>query len=156
MNERLEEIRKYAQMSKKNFAEKISISSVAYHNYVQGKRQIPSEIAIKINELFDVSIDWLLTGKGEMFLSENSSNKIVKKINGGNNNIAINQDSEVNQTINNNIQNNKESKEIDIKTILNSIEDIKDVSILKYLDNVINTSISKLELNKKYGESLGI
>lgn len=67
MNERLEEIRVMMKLNKKEFADKLNITQQAYTNYIQGKRDIPTNVLILIKQLFNVSIDWLLIGSGHIF-----------------------------------------------------------------------------------------
>jgi len=85
IGERLEKVRIYGDLSGKSFAEKLEITPQAYVNYSKDKRDLPIQIALKVNQMFNISTDWLITGKGEMLLD-------VKKTNGttvtGNNNIT--------------------------------------------------------------------
>ncbi len=67
INLRLESVRKHLNLTKKDFASKLGITAQAYNNYSKGTRDIPIEIAIKINQLFNISMDWLLVGSGGMF-----------------------------------------------------------------------------------------
>jgi transcriptional regulator with XRE-family HTH domain len=65
MNTRLEEIRKNSGLSKKDFANKIEITEQAYQNYSNGKRNIPTDVALKIKHMFNISLDWLLDGENK-------------------------------------------------------------------------------------------
>jgi len=73
IGERLEEVRIYGSLSGKSFAEKLKITPQAYVNYSKDKRDLPIEIALKINQMFNISMDWLLTGKGPMRNDESIS-----------------------------------------------------------------------------------
>jgi len=77
INERVEKIRKNLNFTKKKFAEELGITQQAYINYAKGSRDIPSNVLLKINQLFNVSIDWLLTGKGSMYLQESSTTQNI-------------------------------------------------------------------------------
>ena len=64
MNFRLEELRKSYKYTKKDFALLLKITPQSYDNYSSGKRIIPTEIAIRIRSIFNISLDWLLSGDG--------------------------------------------------------------------------------------------
>lgn len=72
IGERLEKIRINLAMTGKSFAEILEITPQGYINYSKNKRDIPIPIVLKINQMFNISFDWLLTGKGEM-LQDNES-----------------------------------------------------------------------------------
>lgn len=53
------------------------VSRVSYENYMSGE-QIPTiDKAIIIAQYFNVSISWLLTGKGEIRVADNDSNEVI-------------------------------------------------------------------------------
>lgn len=110
---RLDTVRKEAGLSKKDFALKLKITPQSYNNYYKGLREIPTDLAININQLFNVSLDWLLIGKGEMYFQDNSSQNII-----GNNNITTG------GTINGNISinTNKFSHKNDVMEIIELLE----------------------------------
>lgn len=60
---RVEETREKLGLSKKDFAEKLEITEQAYSNYSKGKRTIPTDVLLRLKQLFNISIDWLLTGE---------------------------------------------------------------------------------------------
>lgn len=66
IGERLEKIRINLAMTGKSFAETLEITPQGYINYSKNKRDIPIPIVLKINQMFNISFDWLLTGRGEM------------------------------------------------------------------------------------------
>lgn len=73
----LERIRRVVESKEKNvkqFAERIGFNYTTLNNYFTGKRAtIDSALLIKIASTYeDVSLAWLLTGKGEMFKSNSS------------------------------------------------------------------------------------
>jgi len=81
MHTRIEEIRNSKGLTKKNFAHMLEITEQSYTNYSKGKRTIPTDLSIKIKKLFNVSIDWLLTGEGTFFLKTDSTkDKILNNI----------------------------------------------------------------------------
>lgn len=70
IGERLDEVRKQGSFNGREFAETLEITPQAYVNYSKDKRDLPMPIALKINQMFNISIDWLLTGKGEMLFND--------------------------------------------------------------------------------------
>ncbi len=69
---RLEKVREYIGVNKKEFATKLEITQNSYTNYINNKRTIPTELAIKIKQMYDINLDWLLTGIGEMIATGNT------------------------------------------------------------------------------------
>jgi len=76
-NHTLELIRKHLNITKKEFATEIGITQNAYTNYITGKRNIPTDLALKIKQMYDINLNWLLTGKGSMHLQEPSTTQNV-------------------------------------------------------------------------------
>ena len=76
IGERLEKIRTSLAMTGKSFAETLEITPQGYINYSKNKRDIPIPIVLKINQMFNISFDWLLTGRGEMLQDDIEKNKI--------------------------------------------------------------------------------
>lgn len=69
IGERLKQFRKSTGLSQQEMGEKTKISR-SYIAHVE-KGTIPSsEFIIKLFNAFDISIDWLLSGKGKMLLPE--------------------------------------------------------------------------------------
>lgn len=66
---RLYNLIKHTDLTQKDFAAKISITEQALTNYLNN-RLPKADVLIKIQQTFNASIDWLLTGKGEMLRSE--------------------------------------------------------------------------------------
>lgn len=71
---RLIQLRTYLGLSSKGFATKAGIDPSNYSSIETGKRSFGDRVMRDICNAFDVNIDWLLTGQGEM-LKENISNK---------------------------------------------------------------------------------
>lgn len=61
--ERLRALRVKHSLRQKDVAERLGISESAYGYYEQGRREPSQEVLIKLAEIFDVSIDYLLTGR---------------------------------------------------------------------------------------------
>lgn len=54
-------------LSQKDFSEQIGITGRTLHNYIHNDRYPNPEYLIKMKELFNLNINWLLTGDGNMF-----------------------------------------------------------------------------------------
>ena len=65
--ENLAKIRKSTLLAQNDFALKLGISPRAYVNYERGERKPPYEVLVKLYEIFDVNLNWLIIGKGNMF-----------------------------------------------------------------------------------------
>ncbi len=50
-----------------------------YQNYSNGKRIIPTDVALKIKQLFNISLDWLLNGD-EAALNINYKEETIKTL----------------------------------------------------------------------------
>lgn len=75
---RFSEVRKALGFSQGDFARKLSTTQGNISNMESGRREIPVETIIFLNEMFFISTEWLLTGKGSMKVLKISSQ------NGGN------------------------------------------------------------------------
>lgn len=64
---KLKELRKELRLSQSEFANKLGLKQQTYLNYENG-RDIPNAILEKFNSIFDVNLNWLFTGKGNIFL----------------------------------------------------------------------------------------
>src|SRR4051794_23923362 len=66
--QRLQRAFDYASMAE--IARRIGVPHATVRNYFQGRMPAP-DVLIKIANETNVSLNWLLTGKGEMFLASN-------------------------------------------------------------------------------------
>ena len=64
ISERLAQVRKNTGLTQTEFAKKMGISRRAFVNYESGEREIPSSLAVKLDEVLAVNPRWLLTGEG--------------------------------------------------------------------------------------------
>jgi len=55
--------------SKRKFAQSMEIASPYYGDIENGKEPFTYKLIMKLIEIHNVSADWLLTGKGSMFLT---------------------------------------------------------------------------------------
>ena len=60
-------LREKNDLSQAQMSEKLGIPQSTYAGYETGKRKVPIYIIKKISDLFEVSIDYLLTGKHDPF-----------------------------------------------------------------------------------------
>jgi len=70
IKERLREVMLFNNMNMKCFSKTCSIPYRSLQNYLLGERTVGTNALIKINTHFGVNTNWLLTGKGQMFLNE--------------------------------------------------------------------------------------
>lgn len=61
-------VRGLSGLNKKQFADSINMLATIVSDIESGKREPSKDVLIKLKEKWGVSIDWLLTGEGEMFL----------------------------------------------------------------------------------------
>ena len=75
-NERLKIIRKkLGYKSREKFANRLNIPFTTLRAYEQGTiENIPHSFLLMLLDNFDVNINWLMTGKGEMFIKPITSN----------------------------------------------------------------------------------
>ncbi|MBQ9307972.1 MAG: helix-turn-helix transcriptional regulator [Clostridia bacterium] len=57
---RLKELRKYKELTQVELCEKLDLYKTTYCNYEQGKRELPTSLAIRLAEFYDVSLDYLV------------------------------------------------------------------------------------------------
>lgn len=56
---RLRDLREDKDLSIRELAERLHIQRTTYHNYETGKRELPFDLAIKIAEFYNVSLDYI-------------------------------------------------------------------------------------------------
>jgi transcriptional regulator with XRE-family HTH domain len=72
--ERLEEIRERLDIkNKKDFADILGVTPSAYYKYYSNLAS-PKKILYKLEKIFNINAEWILTGKGEMFNSDEICN----------------------------------------------------------------------------------
>ena len=57
---RIRDLREDKDLTQKQMADILHCSQQVYSNYELGQRDIPTEVLIKLSELYDVSVDYLL------------------------------------------------------------------------------------------------
>ncbi len=83
MKSRLNELINTLSIKKKEFAKEIDVSSGNLSDWLSDKRKSkPSaDVLFRISEKFNVDMNWLITGEGEMFLSRDQDHKPNLEIN---------------------------------------------------------------------------
>ena len=79
VGKRLKELRGYLEYSQKDFANKYGMSQQALSKYEKGQSDISDTIKKSLNKDYHLNLNWLLTGKGSMFVNgahDNSSNEL--------------------------------------------------------------------------------
>ena len=70
MKERLIEIRKYFDMSQREFCHRLGMTQSTYAPLETGKREIRDAYVKLICKAYEVNEDWFKNGIGEMFIGE--------------------------------------------------------------------------------------
>ncbi|MDD4310120.1 MAG: XRE family transcriptional regulator [Candidatus Cloacimonetes bacterium] len=66
--ERVKLLLSKAGISQKEFAEKLAISPPRLNNYLSGRNAFSQNLLVKISELTNSELSWLLTGQGSMYI----------------------------------------------------------------------------------------
>lgn len=77
INDRLRLIRLDLQLSQAKFAAKYGIPQSTYAQYEKGGRSVPDELKESISNSLKVNLNWLITGKGDMYLNDHQTDSIV-------------------------------------------------------------------------------
>lgn len=88
IGKRIKELREYLGLSQREFAEILGIHPLSISRYESGKSNPAPSVLKLIEDKFSVNPEWLLEGKGEMFLtpppSEASKTELFGQIIGSN------------------------------------------------------------------------
>lgn len=80
VSKNLEKFRAHKGLSIKDLCKSIGITPQAYDNYKNGKRLVPTNVVIKLQNIYGVNSTWLLTGEGEMFKSDGMNPEFIEKL----------------------------------------------------------------------------
>lgn len=58
------------KLTQKKFAESIGISPARLNNYFAGLSSIPPDILVSVSNVYNVDLNWLLTGEGDMYIND--------------------------------------------------------------------------------------
>ena len=81
---RLQKIRKKLKLSQEEIADETNISYRAYTSYERGDRKPSFEFLVKLVEKYNVNLNCLIAGKGEMFNApqyEDVKDEILNEVN---------------------------------------------------------------------------
>ena len=67
INNRLREVMEYKGLSIKAFAELLDMPYRTLQNYLLNERDPSAEVLIKISDVLNVDLNWLMCGEGDMF-----------------------------------------------------------------------------------------
>ena len=70
----LAEIRKKLGYKVVDFVEKFGMQYRTYQTYERGERKPPLEFFEQLNQIFNVNLNYIFTGEGEMFLKDENKN----------------------------------------------------------------------------------
>jgi|SRR3972149_3298787 len=76
VNQKLKLIRKDLKISQVEFGEKLGIDKSSMSKIESGKLNIGIEGLNKLQHVFDVDLNWLIAGKGKMYLKEGNYSKV--------------------------------------------------------------------------------
>lgn len=74
MNNRFKELRKTLKLKQDEIAKILNKSTRMIQYYEQGKFDIETDLLLKLQELYNINLNWLITGTGEMFLNNDKKN----------------------------------------------------------------------------------
>ena len=73
---RFRKARLFLELSQEKLGEKLSCSQSKIKSIETGRTWLPSDTAFKLSEMFDISLEWIYFGNGEMLRKENFLNNI--------------------------------------------------------------------------------
>jgi transcriptional regulator with XRE-family HTH domain len=78
LNKRIEEIRKYYELTRAAFGERLGVSGDVINNLERGRVEVKDHIFKLICKEFNVNETWLRTGEGEMFRPKTINEELVE------------------------------------------------------------------------------
>ncbi len=67
---RLKEVRKILKITQKQLAERLELSQSLIGGIENGDNNLTSEHVIKLHDVFNINPNWLLVGRGDMFIED--------------------------------------------------------------------------------------
>jgi len=151
ISDRLKHLRKEIGFNNQaEFSEVVNIPLSTLQRYEQGKMKMPHTFLEILSKNFNVNVNWLLTGDGEIF---NNSQAVEKIITGNNNNVNVGGSFNIEKSFN--AQKEIELEETVLRDIVNKLKNVHDNSLLNYIDDEITALISRIKVKEKYGSSFG-
>lgn len=71
--ENLKKLRFELKLSAQNLADDLGIHKMTVSNYENGKREPTYEVMEKLHNLYNVNLNWFVSGKGEMFIGQDKT-----------------------------------------------------------------------------------
>lgn len=79
INNRLREVMEYKGLNIKAFAELLDVPYRTLQNYLLNERDPSAEVLIKISDVLNVNLNWLMRGEGEIFSSSMNESELNEK-----------------------------------------------------------------------------
>lgn len=79
ISNRLREVMEYKGLNIKAFAELLNVPYRTLQNYLLNERDPSAEVLIKISDVLNVDLNWLMRGEGKMFRSSTNENELSEK-----------------------------------------------------------------------------
>lgn len=79
INQRFKKIRIALNLTQKEYGEKLNIKPNTVAVIESGRRSVTQEAAVTLSLVFDVNLDWLLYGKGDMFIPHSLNEELAMK-----------------------------------------------------------------------------
>lgn len=72
-SDNLKRIRKELDISAQKMADKLGVSQGSIAQYESGKREPNYNFISRLNEIYNVNLNWFVSGQGEMFLGQDKT-----------------------------------------------------------------------------------
>lgn len=79
ISNRLREVMEYKGLNIKAFAELLDVPYRTLQNYLLNERDPSAEVLIKISDVLNVDLNWLMRGEGDIFYSSMGSPELNEK-----------------------------------------------------------------------------
>lgn len=79
ISNRLREVMEYKGLNIKAFAELLDVPYRTLQNYLLNERDPSAEVLIKVSNVLNVDLNWLMRGDGEMFRSSANASELSEK-----------------------------------------------------------------------------
>lgn len=79
ISNRLREVMEYKGLNIKAFAELLNVPYRTLQNYLLNERDPSAEVLIKVSDMLNVDLNWLMRGKGNMFYGSMNSSELSEK-----------------------------------------------------------------------------
>lgn len=79
ISNRLREVMEYKGLNIKTLAELLNVPYRTLQNYLLNERDPSAEVLIKVSNVLNVDLNWLMLGEGEMFRSSMNESELNEK-----------------------------------------------------------------------------